>query len=96
MLLPGMVLSNEPGYYKEDCYGIRCENLMIVVERPDSMLSFETITFVPFDLRLVDRDLMTEAEIGWLNRYHAEVNEKLSPLLTGDDLHWLEYSTAAI
>ncbi|MBQ61776.1 MAG: X-Pro aminopeptidase [Gammaproteobacteria bacterium] len=96
VLLPGMVLSNEPGYYKEDCYGIRCENLMIVVEGPDSMLSFETLTFVPFDLRLVNRNLMTETEIGWLNEYHAKVNKKLSPLLAGDDLHWLEHSTVAI
>lgn len=95
-LLPGMVLSNEPGYYKEDCYGIRCENLMIVVTRPDSMLAFETITFAPFDLRLVELDLMTQAEISWLGQYHSEVREKLSPLLTGDALRWLERSTETI
>jgi Xaa-Pro aminopeptidase len=95
-LLPGMVLSNEPGYYKEDCYGIRCENLMIVVERSDRMLNFETITFVPFDLRLVDKALLTEAETNWINQYHADVLSKLSPLLKGDDLGWLERSTVAI
>ena len=95
-LLPGMVLSNEPGYYKEDCYGIRCENLMIVVTRPDSMLAFETITFAPFDLRLVEVDLMTQAEIKWLSQYHIDVREKLSPLLKGDDLRWLEHSTRVI
>ena len=60
------------------------------------MLSFETLTFVPFDLQLVNRNLMTETEIGWLNEYHAKVNKKLSPLLAGDDLHWLEHSTVAI
>ncbi|MCZ6503091.1 MAG: aminopeptidase P family protein [Gammaproteobacteria bacterium] len=95
-LLPGMVLSNEPGYYKEDCYGIRCENLMIVVARGDSMLAFETITFAPFDLRLVDMDLMTQAEISWLDQYHIDVREKLSPMLKGDDLQWLERSTRVI
>ncbi len=95
-LLPGMVLSNEPGYYKEDCYGIRCENLMIVKERPDGMLNFETITFVPFDLRLVDKALLSEAESGWINQYHSDVCQKLSPLLKGDDLRWLEESTSSI
>jgi Xaa-Pro aminopeptidase len=91
-----MVLSNEPGYYKEDCYGIRCENLMIVGERSDGMLKFETITFVPFDLRLVDKSLLTEAETDWINQYHAEVFGKLSPLLKGDELEWLGRSTVAI
>ena len=85
-LLPGMVLSNEPGYYKEDCYGIRCENLMIVITRQDSMLAFETITFAPFDLRLVDMDLMTQAEINWLSQYPTDVRTKLSSLLEVHDL----------
>ncbi len=95
-LLPGMVISNEPGYYQEDCYGIRCENLVVVVERSDGMLAFETITFAPFDLRLVTLSLMTPEEILWLNNYHKEVYIKLSDELDGDDLSWLEQATAAI
>jgi Xaa-Pro aminopeptidase len=95
-LLPGMVISNEPGYYKEDCYGIRCENLVVVVERDDSMLGFETITFAPFDTRLVDTSLMDNAEIEWLNNYHAQVRQKLSTELEGEDLNWLEQATSAV
>ena len=94
-LLPGMVLSNEPGYYKENCYGIRCENLMVVVEQDNGMLGFETLTFAPFDLRLVDSSLMTANEIEWLNRYHEDVWQKLSSQLTGADLAWLQVATQA-
>ena len=92
-LLPGMVISNEPGYYQEGCYGIRCENLVVVTEREDGMLCFETITFAPFDQRLIDPSLMTGQEIEWLNNYHGKVWEKLSPLLSGDDLKWLKATT---
>ncbi|MFT7219689.1 MAG: Xaa-Pro aminopeptidase [Candidatus Azotimanducaceae bacterium] len=95
-LLPGMVISNEPGYYKENCYGIRCENLVIVIEREDGMLALETITFAPFDVRLVDRALMTTEELGWLNDYHREVREKLAPIMQGNDLVWLNESTQSI
>ena len=94
-LLPGMVLSNEPGYYKENCYGIRCENLMVVVQQDNGMLGFETLTFAPFDLRLVDSSLMTANEIEWLNRYHEDVRQKLSSQLTGADLAWLQVATQA-
>ena len=94
-LLPGMVLSNEPGYYKENCYGIRCENLMVVVQQDNGMLGFETLTFAPFDLRLVDSSLMTANEIEWLNRYHEDVWQKLSSQLTGADLAWLQVATQA-
>lgn len=95
-LLPGMVISNEPGYYKEGAYGIRCENLVVVVEREDGMLAFETITFAPFDQRLIDISLLTEEERDWLNRYHEAVSEKLTPLMDGDDLSWLQNATTAI
>ena len=95
-LLPGMVVSNEPGYYQEDCFGIRCENLVIVIERADGMLAFETITFAPFDTRLVDNSMMTADELQWLDNYHGQVREKLSPALDGDDLNWLENSTRAV
>ncbi len=95
-LLPGMVISNEPGYYQEGGYGIRCENLIIVMEREDGMLCFETITFAPFDQRLIDVSLLTPQELAWLNQYHSEVREKISPLLSGEDLNWLEASTNSI
>ncbi len=95
-LLPGMVLSNEPGYYKEGAYGIRCENLMIVRSREDNMLSFETITFAPFDLNLVNPTLMTPAEISWLNQYHVEVWNRLSDDLKGQDADWLKSATSPI
>jgi len=95
-LLPGMVLSNEPGYYKENCYGIRCENLMIVMQRGDGMLEFETITFAPFDQKLLDHELLTPSEINWINQYHIDVNTKLSPMLKNDDLQWLQKATQAI
>jgi len=95
-LLPGMVISNEPGYYKEDCFGIRCENLVVVIERDDGMLAFETITFAPFDNRLIDLSLMTAEEIDWVNNYHGEVKRKLYKELSGDDLKWLDQATIAV
>ena len=101
-LKPGMVLSNEPGYYKDDCYGIRCENLVIVQESPASnsdgpgMYEFEVITMVPFDTRLVDLELLTDDELDWLNDYHNEVREKIAPHLDGEELNWLENATQPI
>jgi Xaa-Pro aminopeptidase len=95
-LLPGMVVSNEPGYYQEDCFGIRCENLVIVIEREDGWLEFETITFAPFDTRLVDTSIMSQTEIDWLNNYHKEVHTRLAPLLKADDIRWLERSTEQV
>lgn len=85
-LLPGMILSNEPGYYKADGFGIRIENLVVVREDPrdgDSqpMLAFENLTLAPIDLRLVEPALMTEAEMDWLDSYHARVYAEVSPLL---------------
>ncbi|MBU97771.1 MAG: X-Pro aminopeptidase [Acidimicrobiaceae bacterium] len=92
-LLPGMVVSNEPGYYQENCFGIRCENLVIVIERQDGWLAFETITFAPFDIRLVDTTILSHTEIEWLNAYHTQVYEKIAPLLQREDLQWLKQST---
>ena len=93
-LLPGMVLSNEPGFYKENSYGIRCENLMIVKEHTSDMLEFETITFAPFDQTLINEKLMTETEINWLNQYHQQVVEKLAPFLDNEALQWLHQATS--
>jgi Xaa-Pro aminopeptidase len=95
-LMPGMVVSNEPGYYQEGDYGIRCENLMAVRETDNGMLGFETITFAPFDRSLVDASLMSESELSWLNQYHDNVNNKLSPLLADTDQEWLLQATAEI
>ena len=100
-LKPGMILSNEPGYYKTGEYGIRIENLVIVKnsefdgeERP--MLTFETITLAPIDTRLVNAHMMSAAEITWLNIYHAKVREKISPLLDGKEKEWLIRATESI
>lgn len=101
-LLPGMILSNEPGYYKNDHYGIRSENLIVVreaeaIEGGDiAMHSFETLTLAPFDRRLVVIDLLSPAELEWLNAYHARVLDEIGPMVDGETLKWLEAATAAI
>lgn len=100
-LQPGMILSNEPGYYEADAYGIRIENLVVVREDPregDSrpMLAFENLTLAPIDLRLVDPALLTEAEIAWLDAYHARVQEALSPFLDDAGRRALAAQTAPL
>jgi len=101
-LKPGMIVSNEPGYYRTGQYGIRIENLELV-RAPEAvpggerkLLSFETLTLAPIDTRLVDVALLTEAERDWLNAYHARVLAEIGPLLEGDDKAWLEAATAAV
>lgn len=94
-LLPGMILSNEPGYYKAGAFGIRIENLVLVVERQidgaeGAFYGFETLTFAPIDRALVDRSLLTAEEIDWWNAYHAKVRDIVWPQLHGDALAWLE------
>ncbi|MGL1919404.1 MAG: aminopeptidase P family protein [Hyphomicrobiales bacterium] len=100
-LKPGMILSNEPGYYKEGEYGIRIENLVIVREdkRGDTekpMLYFETITLVPIDTRAIDANLMSQIEIDWLNNYHKEVWRQISPQLATNEKKWLKQATSSI
>ena len=100
-LLPGMILSDEPGYYKTGEYGIRIENLVAVEERriqgmEGKWLGFETLTLAPIDRRLVDIDAMTLEERSWWNAYHARVREVLSPLLEGDVRSWLEEQCAPL
>lgn len=91
MMRAGMLVSNEPGYYKEGAYGIRHENLILCREDEESgQLYFDTITVVPFDTRGIDWDLMTDAETEWLNTYHAHVFETLKPFLDEIELGWLE------
>jgi len=95
-LLPGMVVSNEPGYYEPNDYGIRCENLMVVVRLASGMLGFETLTFAPFDQRLIDQDILTEAERQWLNDYHEAVFEKIGERIDPAAKPWLLQATAAL
>lgn len=101
-LQPGMVISNEPGYYKDGAYGMRCENLVLVTQVGEvadtgkKMLGFEPITLTPFDLRLVDRDLLNETELAWLNNYHQKVLGTIGPLLEGKELEWLQNATRPI
>lgn len=94
----GMMLSNEPGFYKQGEYGIRIENLILVEPRKIAggdreMMGFETLTFAPIDLRLVDISIMTAAEIAWLDAYHATVREKLSALVDDETRAWLDRAT---
>ena len=88
----GAILSNEPGYYVADNYGIRIENLMIAQDAGNDWLEWETITFCPIDTRLINVALLDTAERQWLNDYHAETYAKISPLLQGDEsvLEWLK------
>ncbi|QIL01752.1 aminopeptidase P family protein [Sphingomonas sinipercae] len=100
-LQPGMILSNEPGYYKTGEYGIRIENLVLVVDKPidgaeKPMLGFETLTFAPIDRRLVVKEMLSARELEWLNAYHARVLEKIGPKLEGSDREWLEAACAPL
>ena len=93
-LLAGMILSNEPGYYKHGDFGIRIENLVLVEPRTipgmeGDWLGFETLTFAPIDAALVDRALLSPAEVAWWNQYHARVQQILAPQLDGNALAWL-------
>ena len=101
-LKPGMVLSNEPGFYKDGTYGMRCENLVVVTEvgkvagTDRKMLGFEPLTLAPFDLRLVERDLLNDAELDWLNDYHVKVRETIGAYLEGETLDWLQQATRVL
>ncbi len=94
-LLPGMILSNEPGYYKAGEFGIRIENLVLVERREiagaeGEYLGFETLTFAPIDAALVDTALLTREELRWWDDYHAQVRAVLAPQLEGAALAWLD------
>ncbi|XSG82900.1 MAG: aminopeptidase P family protein [Methyloligella sp. ZOD6] len=101
-LKPGMILSNEPGYYREGEYGIRIENLVLVTppapieggER--EMMGFETLTLAPYDPRLIEPILLTSEELSWLNAYHGRVREALEPLVDAETRDWLAKATAAL
>ena len=100
-LAVGMILSNEPGYYRDGCFGIRCENLLVVQAVEDSshetpMMEFDVLTMVPFDNRLLDVSLLTAPELQWINRYHARVNKVLGALLRGAEKTWMERATVPL
>jgi Xaa-Pro aminopeptidase len=99
-LLPGMIVSNEPGYYRTGAYGIRIENLVLVQPANGSaerdMLCFETLTLAPIDRNLIDPALLDEDEIAWLNRYHMKVRETLTPLVDPATADWLAAATEPI
>jgi Xaa-Pro aminopeptidase len=100
-LAAGMIISNEPGYYKAGEYGIRIENLVLVVPREiegaeKEMLGFETLTFAPIDRRLIDAEMLTPEELVWLNCYHAHVRARIGPSLSDADLEWLQQACAPI
>lgn len=102
-LKPGMILSNEPGYYEDGNFRIRIENLMAVVETDllfklgkdgQKMLTFETLTMIPIQKAMIDIDLLTTEEIDWLNAYHATVLEKLAPYMDASQVEWLREQTS--
>lgn len=98
VLEEGNILSNEPGFYLEGEYGIRIENLIMVVpsEKNEKFLKFETLTYTPIDLRLIDKDLMTPEEIEWLNDYHQQCYDLIADRLEDDKKEWLKQATRAI
>ena len=97
----GMVISNEPGYYLEDRYGIRCENLVFVKrdesKNNGSFFKFEDLTMAPFDKRLFDMDLLTASDINWINDYHKKVYKNVSKgLKNQEEIEWLKQATNPI
>ncbi|MCF6432005.1 aminopeptidase P family protein [Leisingera sp. MMG026] len=103
-LEPGMILSNEPGYYREGAFGIRIENLLVVEQAPAldtsdaerEMLCWRTLTFAPIDRRLVNTAMLSATEKDWLDSYHQEVSAKTGPLLSPAAKAWLDAATAPL
>jgi Xaa-Pro aminopeptidase len=97
---PGMLISNEPAIYREGEYGIRTENLIICYEDEETefgkFLKFDTVSLCYIDKTLIDKSLLSKNEINWLNLYHSEVYDKLSPHLTDDERSWLKEKTEAV
>lgn len=99
-LEPGMITSNEPGLYLEDKYGIRTENLIVVKHWKTTefgpFFEFKTITMFPYDKNLIDTDIMTREEIDWVNTYHKQVFDRLSPYLDEEETKWLADKTSPL
>ena len=92
----GMILSNEPGFYKKEEYGIRTENLIVAYKKTDITLGFETISWAPIDIDLIDINILSSDEIIWLNNYHQKVYEKLSDKLDVGEREWLKKVTSPV
>jgi Xaa-Pro aminopeptidase len=103
-LRPGMILSNEPGYYREGAFGIRIENLLVVRAAPPlpggddhrAMLCWETLSFAPIDRRLIVREMLSPAERDWIDGYHRAVAEKIGPRVSPETKLWLDAATAPL
>ncbi len=101
-LRPGMILSNEPGYYKSGAYGIRLENLVVVIPAPAggeadrTWLAFDTITLAPFDASLIDGTVLSATETAWINAYHARVRDVIGPLVDAATAAWLHRATEPV
>jgi Xaa-Pro aminopeptidase len=102
-LEPGMILSNEPGYYREGAFGIRIENLIVVVPAPDlpdadarPMLAFETLTLVPIDRRMIELAALPPEDRAWLDAYHTQVRAALAGMLSPAAAAWLDAATAPL
>ena len=102
VLKRGMIISNEPGYYRTGAYGIRIENLILVTEAPPApdaekpLNAFETLTLAPIDQRLIEPAMLTDDEIGWIDSYHARVRDALTPLLDVPTRAWLGAATLTL
>jgi Xaa-Pro aminopeptidase len=100
LIVPGMVLSNEPAFYREGLYGLRTENMMVCVEKQVTefgrFLAFETLSVCPIDTTLIVKELLDEKELSWLNNYHKNVNQLLKPVLTTDLHDFLDEQTQEI
>ena len=92
---PGMILSNEPGYYKKGKFGIRIENLVFVKQKTNH-LSFEDLTLIPIDKSLIEKKMMNKKEIDWLNNYHKKVYSKLKKFMNSYQLEDLKKSCSNI
>ena len=101
-LAAGMILSNEPGYYKTGAYGIRIENLVLIVPASappgaeKKLLAFETLTLAPIDRRLIEPALLSRDEREWVDAYHAHVRKRLQPELDAESVKWLDAATAPL
>eukprot|EP00271_Cylindrocystis_brebissonii_P013010 TRINITY_DN32551_c0_g1_i1.p1 TRINITY_DN32551_c0_g1~~TRINITY_DN32551_c0_g1_i1.p1 ORF type:complete len:748 (-),score=129.37 TRINITY_DN32551_c0_g1_i1:498-2741(-) len=102
-LQPGMIISNEPGYYEDGSFGIRIENLVAVREEEtpnrfggNSFLGFEKLSFCPIQVKMIDFSLMSDSDVAWLNDYHAAVRAKIAPRVQGKALEWLLTNTQAV
>jgi Xaa-Pro aminopeptidase len=91
----GMILSNEPGFYKEGEYGIRIENLVMAIDQ-EGIIEFETITLAPINKNLIIKDYLSKKEKSWLNDYHAKILDKVAPKLDAEEQAWLEQACAPI